>query len=136
MKKFLKGEGGGADVGLISKGVEICGDVTFAERLHVDGKIIGKLSSEKGVLVIGETGQIEAEVNVGTCLIHGQLNGDLIARERVEIYRTGRVYGDVATPVLLVEEGAVFNGAVKMSRAAASRTIEEVEGEARAAKSV
>jgi cytoskeletal protein CcmA (bactofilin family) len=136
MRKLIKGEGGGADVGLISRGVEICGDVTFAERLHVDGKVIGKLSSEKGVLVIGETGQIEAEVNVGTCVIHGQLNGDLNARERVEIYRTGRVYGDVTTPVLFVEEGAVFNGAVKMSRAAAGQMIQEVEGEARAARSV
>jgi cytoskeletal protein CcmA (bactofilin family) len=124
--KLVKGDGGNSDFGWIGRGVEVTGDIVFADRLQVDGRVNGKMASESGTLVIGESGQIEAEVDVGTCVIHGALHGNLIARARVEIRKSGRVHGDVLTPVLLVEEGAVFNGAIKMGHEAASRGLGEV----------
>lgn len=114
--KLVKGSAANSDLGLISQGIEVSGEVLFSGRLTVEGKVTGKLSSDSGVLVIEEGGHVQAQVEVGVCVVRGSLNGDLMARSRTEIHRTGRVQGDVATPVLLIEEGAVLNGAVKMSQ--------------------
>lgn len=125
--KLVKSNGGNADFGIISRGIEVSGEVSFTDQLRVEGRITGKVSSDKGTLIIEETGRVEAQVDIGTCIIRGGLNGDLTAKSRAEIHRTGRVQGDIATPVLLVEEGALFNGAVKMGHeAAAGRLIGEV----------
>lgn len=104
--------------GRISRGVEVSGDVIFADALQVDGKVTGKLISESGTLVIEQTGDIQADVDVGVCVIRGSLHGNLNARSRVEIYKTARVEGDIATPILLVEEGAMLSGAITMGKAA------------------
>jgi cytoskeletal protein CcmA (bactofilin family) len=115
--KLVKNESsGGADFGWIGKGVEVIGDVIFQDKLQVDGKVNGKLYSEKGSLIIGESGKIEGQIDVGTCILHGSINGDLQARSKVEIHKTGRLHGDVITPALVVEEGSIFNGAIKMSK--------------------
>jgi cytoskeletal protein CcmA (bactofilin family) len=124
--KLVKNESNGSDFGLIGRGIEVTGDIGFTDRLQVEGKVTGKLYSESGTLGIGETGQVEAQVNVGTCVIHGSLQGDLVASSRVEIRRTGKVHGDVITPVLLVEEGAVFNGAIRMGKDVAGQRIGEI----------
>lgn len=121
--KLVKNDQSGSDFGLIGRGIEIKGDINFNNQLNVEGKVSGKLISESGTLTIGETGHIEAQVNVGVCVIHGSLYGDLIARTRVEIRRTGRIHGDVVTPILLVEEGAIFNGAIRMDQKADTRRI-------------
>lgn len=124
--KLVKGDNGNSDFGWIGRGIEVTGDIIFADRLQVDGKVAGKLSSESGTLIIGEMGTVEAQLDVGICIIQGTLQGNLIARSKVEIRKTGRVHGDLITPVLLVEEGAVFNGAIKMGQEAAGRLLEEV----------
>jgi cytoskeletal protein CcmA (bactofilin family) len=123
--KLVKGDANGSDFGWIGRGIEVKGDITFSDRLQVDGKSTGKLISESGTLIIGETGQLEAQIDVGVCVVHGELRGNIIARSKLEIRRTGRVHGDVSTPVLLVEEGATFNGAIKMSQES-GRLLEEV----------
>jgi cytoskeletal protein CcmA (bactofilin family) len=123
--KLVKSEGGASDFGLIGRGIEIIGEITFNSQLNIEGKVKGKLVSESGTLTVGETGLIEAEVQVGACVIHGTLNGDLTAKTRVEIRRTGKVYGDVVTPILLVEEGAAFNGNIRMDRQSDTRRAGE-----------
>jgi cytoskeletal protein CcmA (bactofilin family) len=124
--KLVKSEPSNSDFGWIGRGIEVKGDITFADRLQVDGKTIGKLTSDSGTLIIGESGQIEAQIDVGVCVVHGSVQGSLIARSKLEIRRTGRVHGDVITPVLLVEEGAVFNGAIRMTQEVGGRLLEEV----------
>ena len=129
--KLVKNDKGGSDYGLIGQGIKVSGDITFADQLQVEGKVVGKVTSAGGTLVVGETGELEAQVDVGICVVHGSLYGDLLANARVEIRKTGKVHGDVVTPVLLVEEGAVFNGAIKMGDAAlASKRDQVASGEA------
>jgi cytoskeletal protein CcmA (bactofilin family) len=128
--KLVKNDSANSDFGWIGKGIEVSGEIYFSERLQVDGKVKGRLSSETGTLIIGESGHIEAQIDIGTCVIHGALHGNLRAKSRVEIRRTGKVTGDVLTPVLVVEEGAVFNGVIKMGAEAARGLLEEVPPDA------
>lgn len=117
--KAFKGNGEDSRQGRISRGVEVSGEVLFADALQVDGKVTGKLISESGSLMIEQTSDIQADVDVGVCVIRGALHGNVNARSRVEIYKTARVQGDITTPVLLVEEGAMLSGAITMGNEAA-----------------
>jgi cytoskeletal protein CcmA (bactofilin family) len=119
--KAFKGNGEDSGQGRISRGVEVSGNVLFADALQVDGKVTGKLISESGSLVIEQTGDIHADVDVGVCVIRGSLHGNVNARSRVEIYKTARVEGDITTPVLLVEEGSILSGAITMGKSVAQQ---------------
>jgi cytoskeletal protein CcmA (bactofilin family) len=118
MKLSRTSEGSSNDFGMISQGVEVSGEILFSGQLHVQGKVKGKLRSDSGTLIIEEGGHVEAEVEVGVCIIRGSLEGNLNAKSRVEIYKGSRVQSDLATPVLLIEEGAIFNGAIRMGQEA------------------
>lgn len=102
-----------ASTSVIDQGCELEGRLTFAGTLVLNGKFRGELFSSD-TLLVGETGQAEAEVQVGVAIVSGQITGNIIARERVELRRTARVYGDIVTPVLVLEEGVVFDGRCKM----------------------
>src|SRR5262249_2405604 len=115
MMKAFKADNVGADLGFIGQGIEISGQVQFNDRLQVDGKITGKVSSENAVLTIGESGLIEAQIDVGTCIIYARVEGDLSSSTRIAIRKAGKVHGDILTPSLLIEEGAILNGMVKMT---------------------
>jgi cytoskeletal protein CcmA (bactofilin family) len=124
--KLGRVEGGGEpQLGRIGKGVQVSGDVIFSDELQVDGKLKGTLTSENGTLVIDQSGQVEAGISVGVCVIRGSLKGDVKARSRVEIYGSARVNGDISTPVLLIEEGAVVSGAIVMGEEPSKRKLEE-----------
>lgn len=115
--------------GLLGKGVEITGDILFSGRLQVEGRVAGKLISDSGTLIIGDTGRVQAEVDVGVCIIRGTLEGNVTAKSRIEIHKTSRVRGDLTTPVLLIEEGAVFNGTIGMNQETRSRLPENILSE-------
>jgi len=116
--KAFKGNEEDSGQGRISRGVEVSGEVLFADALQVEGKVTGKLVSESGSLMIEQTGDIQADVDVGVCVIRGVLQGNVNAKSRVEVYKTARVQGDITTPVLLVEEGAMLSGAITMGKEA------------------
>src|SRR5262249_49940230 len=103
--------------GRIGRGVEVSGDVMFTGLLEVDGKVTGKLLSESGTLVIEQTDEVNADAEVGVCVIRGALRGNLRTRSRLEVSRTGRIQGDIKTPVLIVEEGAQLTGTISMGEA-------------------
>lgn len=102
-----------ASTSVIDQGCELEGRLTFVGTLVLNGKFRGELFSSD-TLLVGETGQAEAEVQVGVAIVSGQITGNIIARERVELRGTARIYGDIVTPVLVLEEGVVFDGRCKM----------------------
>jgi len=118
-----------SDTAMIGRGVEVSGEIVFTNRLSVHGKVTGKLISSGGLLVIEETGKVEAEIDVGVCVIRGDFEGNLKAKARIEIYKTSKVRSDMATPMLLVEEGAVFNGTIVMGKAASNYSQEGIQPE-------
>ena len=91
--------------GFFDKDTEIDGNLTFKGSFRIDGHFKGKIDSES-ILIIGEKGKVEADVNIGYIIINGEIKGNIQATEKVEINATGRVIGSVVTPKLIVEEGA------------------------------
>jgi len=114
--KGFKNDDEDSGQGKISRGVEVSGDIFFADALQVSGKVTGKVTSESGSLVIEQAGDVQADINVGICIIRGIVHGNVNGKARVEIYKTARVEGDITSPVLLVEEGALLSGAIAMTK--------------------
>ena len=106
-----------SDEGLVNIGQSICirGELTGNEDLTIEGKVEGKIDLKEHNLTIGPNGRIEAEVTAQTVLVQGEVNGNVTARERVELADTGRVRGDIVSPRIVIADGARFKGSVDMS---------------------
>lgn len=103
--------------GYVGSGTVLTGETNFQSMLRVDGHLTGRVTSEDGTLIVGSSGQIDANVMVAAAVINGTINGDVIATERVELGRMAHVMGNVYTPRLVVEDGAFFEGVCSMVKA-------------------
>lgn len=99
--------------GFIDKDTEITGDIKFKDSFRIDGKFKGKILSGNS-LIIGETGEVEADIEAGSISINGRVKGSLTAADRIEIFSLGRVTGKLVAPKLIIEEGAFFQGSCQM----------------------
>jgi len=93
------------------------GKMTFQGVFRLDGKFDGEIF-DSGSLVIGETALVKGKIEVKTVVVHGVIEGDVHAGVRAEIHPTGRIHGNLVTPILLINEGGVFEGHCKMDRVA------------------
>lgn len=109
--------------GFVGNGTMLTGDTHFQAMLRVDGHLTGSVSSDSGTLIIGSSGQVDANVNVAAAMINGAVNGDIIATERLELGRSARVIGNIQTPKLVIEEGAILEGACNMLKS--KETLEQ-----------
>ena len=100
--------------GFLDKGTNVTGELEFAGTLRIDGNFHGSISTSD-VLVIGEHALVHADIKVGEIEIHGQVFGSIDAKRRVEITASGRLRGDVHTPVLAVTPGGVLDGRIQMA---------------------
>jgi cytoskeletal protein CcmA (bactofilin family) len=82
--------------------------------LRIDGHFTGRVRSEKGSLIVSAGGVVEANIEVASAKVNGTVNGDIVATERVEFGRSARVRGNVQTPALVIEDGAIFEGSCRM----------------------
>ncbi len=98
---------------VLDQGCELEGRLAFSGTLVLNGKFQGELLSSD-TLIVGESGDLKADVRVRVAIVSGQLSGHITAKERVELRSTARVYGDIVTPVLVLEEGVIFDGHCKM----------------------
>jgi cytoskeletal protein CcmA (bactofilin family) len=114
-------ERGGHDLGefhaFLGEGIQFKGEVTCAGTLRVDGCLEGQIVRSE-VLVVGERGEVRAEIEVGRLVVSGHVKGTISARQRVELLGPSRVTGTIRTPSMVVVEGAVFDGKCEMAGAA------------------
>ena len=100
--------------GYVGNGTVLTGEATFKAMLRVDGHLSGTVSSESGTLIVGNNGQVDADIMVAVATIHGTVNGDIIASQRLELGRAAKVNGNIQAPSLVIEQGAVFEGSCRM----------------------
>src|SRR5262249_10934465 len=99
--------------GFLDKGTNVTGELEFTGHLRIDGNFHGSISTGD-TLIIGEHALVHADIKAGEIEIHGQVNGRIEAKRRVEITASGRIRGDVHTPVLAVSPGGVLDGRIHM----------------------
>ena len=108
---------------LLAEDVEFEGDLAFQDAVLVKGSLRGRLESSADVYV-SEQARVDAELVAEVVSIKGRVNGDVIARRKLELFASGRVGGSVHTPDLIVQSGAVFNGTCRMEGIAAATDSE------------
>ena len=98
---------------------ELTGEITFKDMVRVNGHVAGTVYSKTGTLIVDTSARIDARVDVGVAVVSGTIKGDIIARERVELGPTSKIYGNIWTRSLVIKDGAIFEGVCRM--------IDEVE---------
>ena len=98
----------------LGKGSEFEGKLTFNETVRIDGNFKGQIIST-GTLIIGDDAVINAEIEVGTAVVSGKIEGGITAREQLELHPPAKVSGTIKTPKLIIIEGAIFDGSCQMS---------------------
>ena len=101
---------------IISNGVKIEGKIACTGSIRIDGDVQGDIVSQSFVTV-GEKGQVNGQVSAGVITIGGKVSGTLKAKEKIILESRGDVNGDIFTKILVVEEGAKFDGKSKMGGA-------------------
>jgi cytoskeletal protein CcmA (bactofilin family) len=107
----------------IDQGSSFEGKLSFKDTVRIDGHFSGQITSEN-TLVVGETGVIEADIRSQTVIVSGTIHGNLVAAKRVVLHKSARVDGDVETPSLVMEEGAVLNGKLNMAAAGPKKPLQ------------
>ena len=100
--------------GFVGGGTVVTGEANFKAMMRVDGHLSGRVSSSSGTLIVGANGKVDANIEVAVAVIHGTINGDIIATQRLELGRAAKVNGNIQTPSLIIEQGAIFEGTCKM----------------------
>jgi cytoskeletal protein CcmA (bactofilin family) len=94
---------------ILNSDVELKGTLKFSGELTFNGKLEGDINSE-GMLNLGDESVIKGNINVNSVVVHGKINGNITAKERIDIKSRAELFGDVRSPKLSIEEGVTFVG--------------------------
>src|SRR5438132_5293940 len=103
-------------VAALHKGSRVSGQLSFQGAARIDGSVEGEIQCH-GKLTIGEGAEVRAKISGQIVVIHGRVEGNVTAAERIELTSPARVYGNINTPRLIVTEGVVFDGDCSMGMA-------------------
>ena len=106
----------GTLTGFVGNGTTLTGEASFKGMLRVDGGLSGRVTSADGTLIVSTNGRVDANVEVAVAQIYGTVNGDIIATKRIEMGRVAKVTGNIQTPALVIENGAIFEGSCRMAQ--------------------
>ncbi len=99
----------------LGEGTSFMGSLQFDGTVRLDGRFEGDVAGSD-LLIIGQAASVRAEIQVGSLVVGGRLEGNIVARKRVELLSTARVTGTIKTPSLVVSDGAILNGTCEMRR--------------------
>jgi cytoskeletal protein CcmA (bactofilin family) len=92
------------------------GELSGSEDLIVDGEVEGSITLKGQTLTIGPNGRVRANIEARNVIVHGRLNGDIHATERVELRKTSSLAGDIATARISIDDGAFFKGGIDIQK--------------------
>ena len=107
----------------IGKSVLIKGELSGSEDLFVDGEVEGRIELKGHNLVIGPNGRVRANVQARDVTVHGRVEGNIAAADRVELKKSASVSGDIVTARIIVEEGAFFKGSIDIQKAQPAQAV-------------
>ena len=106
-------EGKSTELNFLGSGTTVEGDVITKSSIRVDGKIKGTLNCDN-TLTVGESGEIEGSVKAKNAVIGGKIKGKIIVEEKLVLETKSQLIGELKSKKLIVDEGAVFDGASDM----------------------
>lgn len=109
----MRGTDGGTLIAFLGKGTRITGTLVFEGPSRIEGHVEGEVSAQD-TLTVGESAVVNARIKGSMIVIHGTVTGDVVAQTRLEIRAPGKVIGDVTTPCLVINEGAILEGRCSM----------------------
>jgi cytoskeletal protein CcmA (bactofilin family) len=113
---------------VLNTDVEIKGNLKFSGELVFDGKLDGEISTD-GVLNLGENATVNGNISAQSVVLRGKVNGNITAKEKIDIKSKAELFGDIRSTKLVIEEGVTFVGKTevnpnKVTPAAAPKTTE------------
>jgi len=112
----------------IGKSIVINGELSGSEDLTIEGRVDGKIELRDHVLTVGPNGRIKAQVSAKAVVILGQVTGNLIATEKVDIKESGSVEGDIVAPRVAIADGSHFRGSIDMQKKDQPTTVDQTIG--------
>lgn len=106
---------------MIGQSIKIKGEITGSEDLVIRGTVEGTVDLTDHEATVGETGKVKADIKGKTVTINGEVTGDVSGGEKVIISKTGRVRGNIVSPRVMLEDGAVFKGSIDMDPGEAAK---------------
>lgn len=94
---------------------EFEGKLSFKGAVRIDGHFKGEIFTE-GTLIVGESAVIMSDIHVSHIIVSGEIRGNIIADKRIEINAPGKVFGNIQAPVVVLEEGVIFEGNCSMQK--------------------
>jgi cytoskeletal protein CcmA (bactofilin family) len=114
--------------GFVGGGTVVTGEANFKAMMRVDGHLSGRINSTSGTLIVGANGKVDANIEVAVAVVHGTVNGDIIATQRLELGRAAKLNGNIQTASLMIEPGALFEGSCKMIKMATGSSKGKTNG--------
>ncbi len=99
----------------LGKDTSFDGKLSFSGAVRIDGHFKGEIVTE-GTLIVGESAVVESDIRVSHIIISGEIRGNIVADSRIEIHTPGRVFGNIEGPIVVIDEGVVFDGNCKMQK--------------------
>lgn len=104
------------DVATIGKSVIVRGELSGSEDLYVDGEVEGSISLRGQSLTIGPNGRVRANLEARNVIVHGRVDGNVNASDRVDLRKSASLMGDIATARIAIEDGAYFKGTIDIQK--------------------
>ena len=105
-----------AEVATIGKSVVVKGELSGSEDLVVDGEVEGSISLRGQSLTVGPNGRVRANIEARNVILHGRVDGDINATDRVELRKSASLTGDISTARISIEDGAFFKGTIDIQK--------------------
>ncbi|HZD30840.1 MAG TPA: polymer-forming cytoskeletal protein [Candidatus Angelobacter sp.] len=109
------------DVATIGKSVIVRGELSGSEDLYVDGEVEGSVSLKGQSLTIGPNGRVRANLEARNVIVHGRVDGNIVASDRVDLRKSASLTGDISTARVAIEDGAYFKGTIDIQKAEPAR---------------
>jgi cytoskeletal protein CcmA (bactofilin family) len=100
----------------LGKDTEFEGKLSFNGAVRIDGRLKGEIFTE-GTLIVGESAVIASDIHVSHIIVSGEIRGNIVASDRIEIHAPGKVFGNIQAPTVIIDEGVVFEGNCRMQPA-------------------
>jgi len=113
-----------SEIATIGKSVVVKGELSGSEDLVVDGEVEGSIALRGQSLTIGPNGRVRANIEARNVILHGRVDGDIHASDRVELRKSASLSGDITTARISIEDGAFFKGTIDIQKPEGSPKIE------------